>query len=309
MTYRCGFVALAGRPNTGKSTLLNAIVGEQVAIASRWPQTTRHAVRGVLTRADAQLIVVDTPGFHRPRTPLGQRLTAAALDTWAGVDLVAVCLPANEATGPGDRLIIERILGPAGQVSGGEPAVAVVTMADRVNRAALAARLVAVTEAAGEAGRGWLDIVPVSGRTGAGVARLVDVLVGHLPEGPALYPPDTVSDDPLPVRVAELIRKAALRRAFDELPHSLAVTVTDIVERADRPPQQRLIDVRARILVERRSQEGLVIGRGGVGIREIGTAARPALERLLDAQVHLELRVAVAPNWQRDPAALTRLGF
>jgi len=328
---RCGFIALAGRPNTGKSTLVNAIVGEHVAITSRWPQTTRHAVRGILTRGDAQLIVVDTPGFHRPRTPLGDRITAAAVETWQDSDAVAVCLPADERIGPGDRMIIDRLLGrvgdpgegvaddpvdgrvgdpvPAWSPGAGRAVIAVVTKADRVSRPALLLRLTDVAEVERGRPRGWAAIVPVSARTGMGIDRLTEVLLDLLPSSPLLYPTAAVSDDPVPLRVAEAIREAALERVHDEVPHSIAVTVEQIDPRPDRPAERPLIDVRARILVERASQQGLLVGRGGAVIRAIGSTARPAIEDLLGCPVHLDLRVGVLANWQRDATALSRLGF
>lgn len=306
MTHRSGFACFIGRPNTGKSTLTNALVGQKVAITSGRPQTTRHVVRGIVHREDAQLVLVDTPGLHRPRTLLGERLNDLVRDTLSEVDVVGFCLPADEKIGPGDRFIAEQLarLVPPGRTS--VPVVAVVTKTDTVPRARLAEQLLAVDQL-GE----WADIVPVSSRDGYQVDVLADVLVGHLPEGPALYPDGELTDEPEQVMVAELIREAALEGVRDELPHSLAVVVDEIVPR-DQPPGadgRALLDVRVHLFVERDSQKAIVIGRGGARLRDVGTRARTQIEALLGARVFLDLHVKVAKDWQRDPKQLGRLGF
>ncbi|SDQ04675.1 GTPase Era [Quadrisphaera sp. DSM 44207] len=302
--HRSGFACLVGRPNAGKSTLTNALVGEKVAITSSRPQTTRHTVRGVVHRPDAQLVLVDTPGLHRPRTLLGQRLNDLVMATLAEVDVVAFCLPADERAGPGDRFIADQLA-----ELRRTPVVAVVTKADAVDRARLAERLVEVTGLTGQ-GREWADVVPVSALDGFQVDVVADVLVSHLPEGPPLYPAGELTDEPEAVMVAELVREAALEGVRDELPHSLAVVVEEMAPREDRGPHQEpLLDVHVVLYVERDSQKGIVIGRGGSRLREVGTTARASIERLLGTRVHLDLRVKVAKDWQRDPRQLARLGF
>ena len=306
MTHRSGFACFVGRPNAGKSTLTNALVGQKVAITSGRPQTTRHVVRGIVHRDDAQLVLVDTPGLHRPRTLLGERLNDLVRDTLTEVDVVGFCLPADEKIGPGDRYIAEQLarLAPAG--GRGVPVVAVVTKADKVPRARLAEQLIAVDQL-GE----WADVVPVSAQDGYQVDVVADVLVGHLPEGPALYPEGELTDEPEQVMVAELVREAALEGVRDELPHSLAVVVEEIVPR-EQPPGadgRQLLDVRVNLYVERDSQKAIVIGRAGARLRDVGTRARTQIEALLGARVFLDLHVKVAKDWQRDPKQLGRLGF
>ncbi|MFC5999275.1 GTPase Era [Quadrisphaera sp. GCM10027208] len=295
--HRSGFACLVGRPNAGKSTLTNALVGTKVAITSSRPQTTRHTVRGIVHRPDAQLVLVDTPGLHRPRTLLGRRLNELVVDTLAEVDVIGFCLPADQRVGPGDRFIADQLAGIRGT-----PVVAVVTKSDTVDRARLAEHLVAVS------GLGdWADVVPVSAVDGYQVDVLADVLVSHLPEGPPLYPAGELTDEPEVVMVAELIREAALEGARDELPHSLAVVVEEMTPREGR--EEDLLDVHAWLYVERDSQKGIVIGRGGARLREVGTRSRRQIEALLGTRVHLDLRVKVAKDWQRDPKQLGRLGF
>ena len=303
--FRAGFVCLVGRPNTGKSTLTNALVGTKVAITSGRPQTTRHNVRGVVHREDAQLVLVDTPGLHRPRTLLGRRLNDLVRETLADVDVIAFCLPANERIGPGDRYIARDLAGLRA------PVVAVVTKTDTVSRQALAAQLLAV-DALGS----WADIVPVSAVRGEQVDVLTDVLVSHLPPSPPLYPTGEVTDEPVEVMVAELVREAALEGVRDELPHSLAVVVDEIVDpRSARERGSRVkgsgnrLQVRVSLVVERDSQQAIVIGRGGARLKEVGVRARAGIERLLGRRVYLDLHVRTARDWQSDPRALARLGF
>ncbi|WP_029288952.1 GTPase Era [Cellulomonas sp. HZM] len=305
MTFRSGFACLVGRPNAGKSTLTNALVGQKVAITSGRPQTTRHTVRGIVHRDDAQLVLVDTPGLHRPRTLLGERLNTLVKDTLSEVDVIGFCLPADQKVGPGDRFIAEQLAALAPEGKRGTPVVAVVTKTDLVPRARVAEHLLAV-QRLGD----WADIVPVSATGGYQVGVLADVLVSHLPEGPALYPEGELTDEPEQVMVAELVREAALEGVRDELPHSLAVVVDEIVPREqsdpDAPP---MLDVRVHLFVERDSQKAIVIGKGGARLRDVGSQARRGIEALLGSRVYLDLHVKVAKDWQRDPKQLGRLGF
>ena len=296
--FRSGFVCFVGRPNTGKSTLTNALVGAKVAITSSRPQTTRHTIRGIVHRDDFQIILVDTPGLHRPRTLLGQRLNDLVKDTYSEVDVIGLCIPADEAIGPGDRWIVQQIR----TVAPNTTVVAVVTKIDKVPKDRVAAQLVAVSELVGPD----IEIVPVSATTGDNVDVLIDVLAAQLPPGPAFYPDGELTDEPEEVLMAELIREAALEGVRDELPHSLAVVIEEVSPREGRDD---LIDVHANLYVERPSQKGIVIGKGGARLREVGTAARTQIEKLLGTRVYLDLHVKIAKNWQRDPKQLGRLGF
>lgn len=297
--FRAGFACVVGRPNAGKSTLTNALVGAKVAITSGRPQTTRHAIRGIVTRADGQLVLVDTPGLHRPRTLLGQRLNDVVRETLHEVDVIVFCLPADERVGPGDRFIARELAAVR------TPVVAVATKSDLVSRARLAEHLLAVA-ALGE----WSAVVPVSAETGYQVTVLADVLMGYLPVSPPLYPDGELTDEPERVMVAELVREAALEGVRDELPHSLAVVVEEIVERPRLEGSAGpLLDVRVTLFVERPSQKAIVIGAGGARLKDVGTRARRSIEALLGARVYLDLRVKVAKDWQRDPKQLNRLGF
>jgi GTP-binding protein Era len=296
--FRSGFVCFIGRPNTGKSTLTNAIVGTKVAITSNRPQTTRHTIRGIVHHEDYQIVLVDTPGLHRPRTLLGQRLNELVKNTYSEVDVIGLCIPADEGIGPGDRWIYEQTRAVAPRTT----LIVIVTKTDKVSKERVAAQLLAVSELTG----GNCDIVPVSATTGEQVDVLVDVLVSKLPPGPAFYPDGELTDEPEEVLMAELIREAALEGVRDELPHSLAVVIDEVIPREDRDD---LIDVHAILYVERDSQKGIVIGKGGARLREVGTAARIQIEKLLGTKVNLQLRVKIAKNWQRDPKQLGRLGF
>jgi len=303
VTFRSGFVCFVGRPNTGKSTLTNALVGEKVAITSSRPQTTRHTIRGIVHRPEFQIVLVDTPGLHRPRTLLGKRLNDLVRDTYSDVDVIGLCIPADEAIGPGDRWIYEQIR----EVAPRTALVVIVTKIDKVPKDRVAAQLVAVNELAGEHAAA---IVPVSATTGEQVDVLVDVLVGELGEGPPYYPDGELTDEPEEVLMAEFIREAALEGVRDELPHSLAVVIDEVTPREGRSEEQgELIDVSALIYVERDSQKGIVIGKGGARLKHVGTTARRQIERLLGTKVYLDLRVKVAKNWQQDPKQLGRLGF
>ncbi|MGV8965306.1 MAG: GTPase Era [Cellulomonas sp.] len=293
--FRSGFACMVGRPNAGKSTLTNALVGQKVAITSERPQTTRHTIRGIVHRPDAQLVLVDTPGLHRPRTLLGERLNALVRDTLTEVDVVVFCLPADQKIGPGDRYIANELA----QVT--SPVIAVATKADLIGRARLAEHLMTISRL-GE----FADIVPVSAVDGYQVDVLTDVIVGHLPPGPALYPDGELTDEPEVVMVAELVREAALEGVRDELPHSLAVVVDEIVAREGPTP---MLDVRVNLFVERDSQKAIIIGKGGARLRDVGSEARRGIEALLGTRVFLDLHVKVAKDWQRDPKQLGRMGF
>jgi GTP-binding protein Era len=294
--HRAGFACFVGRPNAGKSTLTNALVGSKVAITSDRPQTTRHAVRGIVSRPGAQLVVVDTPGLHRPRTVLGERLNDVVRTTLAEVDVAAFCVPAGDKVGPGDRYLAEELRGLRPT-----PVLAVVTKADTVDRDRLGEQLLAVA-ALGD----WAEVVPVSAVRGFQVELLADLLVARLPAGPPLYPNGEVTDEPERLMVAELIREAALAGVRDELPHSIAVVVEEMAPRAERPD---LLDIAAELYVERPSQKAIVLGRGGERLRDVGATARRHIEALLGTRVYLDLRVKVAKDWQRDPKQLRRLGF
>ncbi|MGA8546611.1 MAG: GTPase Era [Mycobacterium sp.] len=300
--FHSGFVCLIGRPNTGKSTLTNALVGTKVAITSSRPQTTRHTIRGIVHREDFQMILVDTPGLHRPRTLLGKRLNDLVRDTYAEVDAIGLCIPADEAIGPGDRWIVEQI----GSVAPTTTLVVVVTKIDKVSKDKLAEQLAAIGELIGLTNGREAEIVPVSAVSGEQIDVLTDVFAAALPAGPAYYPDGELTDEPEEVLMAEFIREAALEGVRDELPHSLAVVIDEVNPREGRDD---LIDVHAVLYVERDSQKGIVIGKGGARLREVGTAARGQIEKLLGTKVYLDLRVKVAKNWQRDPKQLGRLGF
>ena len=301
--FRSGFVCLVGRPNTGKSTLTNALVGSKVAITSSRPQTTRHTIRGIVHRPEFQIILVDTPGLHRPRTLLGKRLNELVRGTYSEVDVIGLCIPADETIGPGDRWIYEQIRTVAPKTT----LVVVVTKMDKVSKDRLAAQLMTVDELVGARAAA---IIPVSATTGEQVNELIDVLVGQLSPGPAFYPDGELTDEPEEVLMAELIREAALEGVRDELPHSLAVVIDEVSARQNRSAEQGdLTDVRAILYVERPSQKGIVIGRGGARLKEVGSNARRQIEKLLGTQIYLELRVKVAKDWQQDPKLLGRLGF
>ena len=303
-SYRSGFVSLVGRPNVGKSTLTNALVGQKVAITSSRPQTTRHAVRGIIHRADGQVVIVDTPGLHKPRTLLGERLNDLVKATWAEVDVTAVCLPASDPVGPGDRFLVSELA----KVKR-TPKLAVATKTDLVTPDRLAEHLMSITRLGVETGVEWAEIVPVSAVSGDQVDMLRDLLVARLPEGEPLYPEGELTDEPEETRVAELIREAALEGVRDELPHSIAVVVEEMRLREGRPPDRPLLDVHANLFIERSSQKPIVIGKQGGRLKDVGSRARRQIEALLGTPVYLDLRVKIAKDWQRDPKQLRRLGF
>jgi len=293
--FKAGFVSFVGRPNVGKSTLTNALVGQKVAITSSKPQTTRRAIRGIVNRPDAQLIIVDTPGVHRPRTLLGERLNAVVEETLASVDVIGMCFPADEKIGPGDRFIVERIEGAPRAKK-----VAIVTKTDVAGKTAVAEQLLAV-----DALRDWDAIIPISALKGRQLDELVDELVKLLPDSPPLYPEDQLTDEATIDRIAEYVREAVLEEAREELPHSLAVTIDDMVEREDKD----LVEIYANLFVERDSQKAIVIGRAGSRLKQIGADARAQIEGLLGRKVFLSIHVKVAKDWQSDPKQLGRLGF
>ncbi|MFY1698749.1 MULTISPECIES: GTPase Era [unclassified Solwaraspora] len=290
--FRAGFACFVGRPNAGKSTLTNAIVGQKIAITSNKPQTTRHVIRGVLHQPQSQLVLVDTPGLHRPRTLLGERLNDLVRQTWSEVDVIGLCIPADEVPGRGDRFITAEIAELKATV------LAVVTKTDLVDRGRLAEQLLAVSELGD-----FAEVVPVSAATGHQVQTLVDVMTRYLPPSPRLYPDDMLTDEPEQVLIGELIREAALEGVRDELPHSIAVIVEEMI------PEESLIRIFADIYVERPSQKAIVIGAGGSRLRDVGTRSRREIEQLLDSRVYLDLHVRVAKDWQRDPRQLRKLGF
>ncbi|WP_111718902.1 GTPase Era [Homoserinimonas sp. OAct 916] len=294
--YRAGFVSFVGRPNVGKSTLTNALVGEKVAITSSKPQTTRRAIRGMVHRDHGQLILVDTPGIHRPRTLLGERLNALVESTLGDVDVIGLCLPATEAIGPGDRFINEQL-----DHYPRAKKVAIVTKIDQARKPAVAAQLMAVQEM-----RQWDLIIPVSAVEGIQLDTLTDELIKLVPLSPApLYPEDARTDETMEERIAELIREATLEGVHEELPHSVAVLVEDMIEREG----EDLLEIYASVFVERDSQKGIIIGKAGSRLKEVGIAARAEIEPLLGRRVFLSLRVKVAKEWQRDAKQLGRLGF
>ncbi|HET8619226.1 MAG TPA: GTPase Era [Acidimicrobiales bacterium] len=278
--FRSGFVSLVGRPNVGKSTLLNRILGHKVAIVSDKPQTTRHRIQGVLSRPDAQVVFVDTPGIHKPRTPLGERLNTAAESTIGDVDVVVFVIDATQPLGRGDRWVADRVP---------RDAVVVVNKVDAASPEAVLSQL----RAAAELDRS--EYFPLSARTGGGVDGLVEHLVSRLPEGPRYFPEGMVTDVPEAFQVAELVREQLLAVARDELPHSIATRVTE----------WEWPRVRVEILVERESQKGIVIGHRGAVLKQVGTAVR----RQLPEGAYLELHVSVDKDWQRRPGSLDRLGF
>jgi GTP-binding protein Era len=302
--FRSGFACFVGRPNAGKSTLTNALVGTKVAITSSRPQTTRTVVRGIVHRPDAQLVLVDTPGLHRPRTLLGERLNDLVRTTWAEVDVVAACFPADQRPGPGDQFLV----GELAKVRR-TPKLAVATKTDLVSRERLAEHLAAVAELGRHTGLTWDEVVPVSAVSGDQVGLLADLLVARLPEGPPLYPEGELTDTPEEAIVAELVREAALEGVRDELPHSIAVVVEEMALRPDRPEDKPLLDIHANLYVERSSQKGIVIGHRGSRLSEVGTSARRQIEAMLGTPVYLDLHVKVAKDWQRDPRQLRKLGF
>lgn len=289
---RSGFVAVVGRPNVGKSTLVNRMVGTKVAITSSRPQTTRNAIRGVVNGEDFQMVLVDTPGLHKPRTELGSRLNSLVYGTLADADAVIFVIDTTMPVGPGDRLIAERL------VESGSDVVVAVNKVDAASRTETVSQLVEAAEWPFE------HYFPIAALTGAGIAEMVREVVTRLPDGPQYYPEGMLTDQPESLVVAEIIREKFLDRLRDELPHALVVRVEDIEQR-----DNGLIDISADVIVERKSQKGIVIGKGGGLLRDAGTEARTELETILGERVNLDLRVVVEKDWQRSPQLLDRLGF
>lgn len=298
--YRAGFVSIVGRPNVGKSTLTNAMVGQKVAITSLRPETTRHNIRGIVSLPHGQLILVDTPGYHRPRTLLGKRLNDMVREALAEVDAVAFCLPADQKVGPGDRFIARELRGMRA------PVVAVATKIDTVDKNRLTQHLVDIDEL-GE----WEAIVPVSAKTGENLETLEKVLLELMPPSPQLYPEEEFTEETDETLIAEFVREAALEGVREELPHSIAVQVEEIIPREVKGPkgQQPLLDVHVTIFVERESQKAIIIGKKGQRLKDVGTTARKEIETLLGRRIYLHLHVKVAKEWQSDPKMLNRLGF
>ena len=295
--FRSGFACFVGRPNAGKSTLTNALIGQKIAITSSRPQTTRHAIRGILHRPDAQLVVVDTPGLHKPRTLLGSRLNDVVRETWAEVDVIGFCVPADVPVGRGDAFIVDELKSVAART----PVLGVVTKTDLARPDQVAERL---TQLSGL--MDFAEVVPCSAVKDFQVDTLADLLVARLHEGPPLYPDGELTDEPEETLVAELIREAALEGVRDELPHSIAVTIDEMTLREGRDD---LLDIHAVVHVERPSQKGIVIGKGGERLRQVGTDSRHQIEKLLGMRVYLDLHVKITKDWQRDPKQLRRLGF
>ncbi|HVK26037.1 MAG TPA: GTPase Era [Actinokineospora sp.] len=295
--HKSGFACFVGRPNAGKSTLTNALVGSKVAITSSKPQTTRHAIRGIVHRPDAQLVIVDTPGLHRPRTLLGQRLNDIVRETWSEVDVVGFCVPADQKVGPGDKFIAAELA----KIAKRTPVVGVITKTDLVAPEQVVQQLLALQDV-----MEFAELIPVSAVDGFQVATLADLLVKRLPEGPQLYPGGELTDEPEATLVAELIREAALEGVRDELPHSIAVTIEEMGPREGRDD---MLEIHALLYVERSSQKGIILGHRGERLKYVGTTARKQIEALLGTRVYLDLHVKVAKDWQRDPKQLRRLGF
>ena len=294
--FRSGFVSFVGRPNVGKSTLTNALVGEKVAITSDKPQTTRRAIRGILNRSSGQLVIVDTPGIHRPRTLLGERMNHLVEQVLGDVDVIGFCVPATEKVGPGDRRIAESLDGYRRAKK-----VAIVTKTDAASRAQVGERLLEVDALRED----WAAVIPLSALTDQQLDVLVKEVLFLLPPGPALYPAGVVTDESLEDRIAEMIREAALEGVRDELPHSIAVTIEDMATRETGS----MTDIHANLIVERDSQKAIIIGHRGSRLRDVGARARAQIEPLVGTNVFLKLHVRVAKEWQRDPKQLGRLGF
>ncbi len=295
MSFRSGVVAVVGRPNVGKSTLVNSLVGQKVSIVTDKPQTTRGRVRGVVSADDYQIVLTDTPGFHKPRSLLGERLNRMVTESVEGVDAVVLVVDAHAGVGRGDAFVAERQVTPLRALK-----VCAVNKVDRLRRGAVLPQLDAASRLAQ-----FDHIVPVSARDGTGLDDLVAVLVEALPDGEPLFPPGEVTDQPIELRVAEIVREKALAATREELPHSIAVQV----EEMEGDPARELVRISCVVLVERESQKGIVIGRGGSMLKRIGTTAREELEVLLGSRVFLDLRVKVLKEWQRDASALSRLGY
>ena len=300
MAHKSAFITIVGRPNVGKSTLINALVGEKVAITSHHPNTTRGAIRGIITRPEFQLVITDTPGVHKPKSLLGGALNASVNEALEDVDMAILCIPADEKIGKGDEFIAKQL------ASGSSiKKFCAVTKIDTVSKAQVAEQLVAVTTLAQRLGFEWSEVIPVSAKKEIQVPLLIDLLARHAEEGPAFFPADMKSDQERDSMIAELIREAAIAELFAEVPHSVAVVIDEIAQRDTK----KLWDVHASLIVERESQKAILIGKSGESLKAIGTRARAEIERILGSKVFLGLHVSVIPNWQKDAKSLERLGI
>ena len=296
--YRAGFVAIVGRPNTGKSTLVNAMIGKKIVITSAHPNTTRNPIRGILTRPEFQMVVVDTPGIHKPKTLLGSRLNDMVSQNLQSVDAAVLCLPADEAIGAGDEFI-------AKQLEHIRSVYLVVTKIDRVGKDQVIAKLGEVAQFIEKTKLMVREVVPISAAEHNQVDLLTELLVNALPESHALYPDDMTSDQAAEMTLAELIREAAIQDVFEEVPHSIVVTIDEF----DKRENKEFYDIHATVHVERDSQKGIILGARGSRLKEIGTQSRKSIEIFLGCKVFLGLHVKVSKDWQRDPKLLKRFGF
>ena len=296
--FKAGFIAIVGRPNTGKSTLVNALVGTKIVITSHHPNTTRNPIRGIINRDTFQMIVVDTPGMHKPKTALGTRLNSMVNENIDSTDAVVLCLPANEDIGAGDEYI-------AKQIKGQQEVFLVVTKVDTVSKSELAAKLVSVTEFAKKVGQEKAEIIPISAKNLEQTDLLLDLLAKKLPLSPALYPTDINTDQVQELMFADLIREAAIEELYEELPHSVMVTIEEMGERDNG----KIFDISATLHVERDSQKGIIIGPQGSKLKAIGSIARKSIENIVGLQVFLQIHVKVSKEWQKDPKLLSKLGF
>ena len=296
--FKAGFIAIVGRPNTGKSTLVNALVGTKIVITSHHPNTTRNPIRGIINRDNVQMIVVDTPGMHKPKTALGTRLNSMVNENINATDAVVLCLPANEDIGAGDEYI-------AKQIKGQQEVFLVVTKVDTVSKSELAAKLVLVTEFAQKVAQEKAEIIPISAKNLEQTDLLLNLLAKKLPASPALYPTDINTDQVQELMFADLIREAAIEELYEELPHSVMVTIEEMGERDNG----KLFDISATLHVERDSQKGIIIGPQGSKLKAIGSTARKSIENIVGLQVFLQIHVKVSKEWQKDPKLLAKLGF
>ena len=296
--FKAGFIAIVGRPNTGKSTLVNALVGTKIVITSHHPNTTRNPIRGIINRDSFQMIVVDTPGMHKPKTALGTRLNSMVNENINSTDAVVLCLPANEDIGAGDEYI-------AKQINGGQEVFLVVTKVDTVSKSELAAKLVLVTEFAQKVSQEKAEIIPISAKNLEQTDLLLNLLAKKLPASPALYPTDINTDQVQELMFADLIREAAIEELYEELPHSVMVTIEEMGERDNG----KIFDISATLHVERDSQKGIIIGPQGSKLKAIGSTARKSIENIVGLQVFLQIHVKVSKEWQKDPKLLAKLGF
>lgn len=302
--FRSGFACIVGRPNVGKSTLTNQLVGQKISIISKQPQTTRHAIRGIVHNEKGQIVLVDTPGIHKPKTLLGSKLNELVKQTWSEVDVILFCIPADQKIGPGDKFIAQEIM-----KYSKKPKIGVLTKIDSVKQNVIAERLVELDKLAKELEFEWEEIIPISSQTGENLDNLIGLIIKYLPEGPELYPQEVITDESIETMISEYIREAALEDLREELPHSLAVVVQKIETDEDRPADKPLMKIYAEIYVERDSQKGIIIGNKGSKLKEIGSTSRKQIEKLVGMKVYLDLQVKVALNWQTDQNQLTKLGF